>query len=97
MRQTHDLWHVLTGYTPDVRGEVLLQAFTYGQTRAPSSLLLALFASVRWAFRWPNQAKALRAAFNHGKSTAFLPLVRWEEDWSTPVAVLRDRFSCPAV
>ena len=38
MRQTHDLWHVLTGYAPDVRGEVLLQAFTYGQTRAPGSL-----------------------------------------------------------
>src|SRR5581483_1426369 len=29
VRQTHDLWHVLTGYTPDVPGEILLQAFTY--------------------------------------------------------------------
>jgi ubiquinone biosynthesis protein COQ4 len=97
MRQTHDLWHVLTGYQPDVRGEVLLQAFTYGQTRAPSSLLLALFASVRWAFRWPNQTKALRTAFEHGKSAAFLPLFRWEEHWETPVAVLRERLACPRV
>jgi ubiquinone biosynthesis protein COQ4 len=97
MRQTHDLWHVLTGYQPDVRGEVLLQAFTYGQTRAPSSLLLALFASVRWAFRWPNQTKALRDAFTRGKTAAFLPLFRWEEHWETPVADLRRRLDCPQV
>jgi ubiquinone biosynthesis protein COQ4 len=97
MRQTHDLWHVLTGYQPDVRGEVLLQAFTYGQTRAPSSLLLALFASVRWAFRWPGQTKALRDAYARGKAASFLPLVRWEEDWETPVRELRTRLACPAV
>ena len=28
MRQTHDIWHVLTGYATDVAGEVQLQAFT---------------------------------------------------------------------
>ena len=95
MRQTHDLWHVLTGYSPDVRGEILLQAFTYGQTRAPSSLLLALFGTVRWPLRWPGHVKALRAALQHGKAAAFLPLFRWEEHWATPVSDLRARLSCP--
>ena len=97
LRQTHDLWHVLTGYAADVRGELLLQAFTYAQTRAPSSLLLALFGSVRWAFRWPRQTKALRAAFAHGKAAGFLPLFRWEDHWETPVADLRKKLDCPAV
>ena len=95
MRQTHDLWHVLTGYMPDVRGEVLLKAFTYGQTRAPSALLIALFGSLRWALAWPSHTKALREAFSRGKSTGFLATFRWEEHWATPVTELRALLQCP--
>jgi ubiquinone biosynthesis protein COQ4 len=95
MRQTHDLWHVLTGYQPDVRGEILLQAFTFSQTRAPSALIIALFGTVRWAFKWPNQGKALRDAFHRGKRTGFLPTFRWEEQWATPVSELREQLHCP--
>ena len=95
MRQTHDLWHVLTGYTADVRGEVLLQAFTYSQTRAPSSLIIALFGTVRWAFQWPQQSQALREAFARGKRTGFLPTFRWEEHWAKPVVELRELLACP--
>ena len=95
MRQTHDLWHVLTGYTPDVRGEILLQAFTYSQTRAPSALIIALFGTVRWAFKWPNQHKALREAFARGNATSFLATFRWEDHWSTPVSELRTLLECP--
>ncbi|MEA2751840.1 MAG: ubiquinone biosynthesis protein [Myxococcales bacterium] len=95
MRQTHDLWHVLTGYTPDVRGEVLLQAFTYGQTHAPSSLIIALFGTVRWAFQWPQQTRALREAFERGERTGFLATFRWEKHWATPVTELRTLLACP--
>ena len=38
LRQSHDLWHVLTGYSPDEPGEIALQAFTYAQIHAPSFL-----------------------------------------------------------
>ena len=34
LRQTHDLWHVVTGCETDPAGEVALQAFTYAQLRA---------------------------------------------------------------
>lgn len=95
MRQTHDLWHVLTGYSPDVRGELLLQAFTYAQTRAPSALIISLFGTVRWAFKWPGQTRALREAFERGKRTGFLPTFRWEDHWSTPVSELRELLACP--
>ena len=33
-RDTHDLWHVLTGYNLDRLGEASLVAFSYAQTRA---------------------------------------------------------------
>src|SRR5262245_19435784 len=42
IRQTHDLWHVVTGYETDAASEVALQAFTFAQVRAPSSLILAM-------------------------------------------------------
>jgi ubiquinone biosynthesis protein COQ4 len=33
--ETHDLWHVVTGFAPDVAGEVGLQAFYYAQLPSP--------------------------------------------------------------
>jgi ubiquinone biosynthesis protein COQ4 len=95
MRQTHDLWHVLTGYAPDIRGEILLQAFTYAQTGAPASLLIAVFGSARWGFGWRGQMAAMRKAFARGKRAHFLALVRWEEHWATPVEELRTKLECP--
>jgi ubiquinone biosynthesis protein COQ4 len=95
LRQTHDLWHVLTGFAPDVRGEILLQAFTYAQTRAPSALIIAMFGTLRWAFKWPGQGKALRDAFERGQRTGRLATFRWEEHWVTPVSELRALLDCP--
>ena len=99
MRQTHDLWHVLTGYAPDVPGEILLQAFTHSQTGAPGSLMIALFGTLRYVMWKKGPVVAFRdlaKAFRHGKSCAFLPTVYWEREWSTPVSDLRERLHCPA-
>jgi ubiquinone biosynthesis protein COQ4 len=95
LRQTHDLWHVLTGYAPDVRGEILLQAFTYAQLRAPSALIIAAFGTLRFAFKWPGQGKALREAFARGERTGALATFRWENHWATPVTELRALLECP--
>lgn len=35
MRDSHDLWHVVTGYNRDLVGEAMLLAFTFAQTRNP--------------------------------------------------------------
>jgi ubiquinone biosynthesis protein COQ4 len=95
MRQTHDLWHVLTGYTTDVRGEVLLQAFTYAQTGAPSAVLIAALGSLRWLKLRKKHLRELRHAYRRGKATQFLPTFRWEDHWATPVSELRERLTCP--
>ena len=95
LRQTHDLWHVLTGYAPDVRGEILLQAFTYAQLRAPSALIIAAFGTLRFAFKWQGQGKALREAFARGERAGALATFRWENHWSTPVTELRALLECP--
>lgn len=95
MRQTHDLWHVLAGYDANVRGELLLQAFTYGQLGAPGAALIAIFGSLRYARQLPGHVKDLRVAYERGKATRLLPSVRWEDDWATPLETLRARLHCP--
>jgi ubiquinone biosynthesis protein COQ4 len=95
IRQTHDLWHVLTGYAPDVRGEVLLQAFTYAQLKSPSSLALTLLAALRHPRLW--LWRALGQAYRRGRATRPLATFRWEEHWHKPVAELRRELGCPSV
>jgi ubiquinone biosynthesis protein COQ4 len=94
-RQTHDLWHVLTGYAPDVEGEILLQAFTYAQTGVPSALLIAALGTLRWAKLAPSHARKLLEAHRRGKATARLATFRWERHWATPVETLRRELTCP--
>jgi ubiquinone biosynthesis protein COQ4 len=50
MRQVHDLWHVLTGYDTDVKGELALQAFTWAQTDATSAMLVTFGGLARFGF-----------------------------------------------
>lgn len=89
LRQTHDIWHVLTGYAPDVPGEVALQGFTYAQTGMPSAALIAVFGALRWMRRHPRLARRTLDGYRRGKKASFLPVVKWEELWSRPVAELR--------
>jgi ubiquinone biosynthesis protein COQ4 len=96
MRQTHDLWHVLTGYTPDVAGEIRLQAFTFAQTNAPSALVLTLFGTVRWAIAKKGHVGEVVRAWRRGKATKWLPTFRWEDHWEVPLEDLRAMLTCPS-
>ncbi len=55
LRQTHDIWHIVTGFGVDVTGELQLKAFELSQTRRPLAIVLllgglfgALFSSSRF-------------------------------------------------
>jgi ubiquinone biosynthesis protein COQ4 len=85
IRQTHDLWHVLTGYDTDVLGEAELQAFTYAQLRTPFSLLVALFGASNANLLSPR----VWAAYRRGKRAAPLVWRAWERHFATPLPELR--------
>ena len=95
IRQTHDLWHVLTGYTPDVSGELLLQVFTFAQLRVPSALAIAVIGSVRVFWRSPDYLHRVRVAYRRGQQTRQLAAFRWEDHWADPLGELRARLGCP--
>ena len=91
-RQTHDIWHVLTGYRPDVAGEVALQAFTFSQTRMASAGLIALFGSLRFAPKAPRALLMTVDGLRRGRRAAFLTTVRWEDLWEEKLDDVRRRF-----
>ncbi len=88
-RQSHDLWHVLTGYSPEVAGELPLLAFSYAQTEMPSFRLLAIVGSIRYAFHARGMFRKVIEGYRRGKRAKFLGAVRWEHLWERPLAEVR--------
>ena len=90
IRQTHDIWHVLTGYSPDVPGELALQGFTFAQLRMPSPFLIATLGTMAKA---PREARRVFDGYRRGAAATFLPVIRFEDHWDEPLAKVRSRLS----
>jgi ubiquinone biosynthesis protein COQ4 len=89
MRQTHDLWHVVGGFSTDVEGELALKAFELSQTRRTMSLILLLGGILRTVFREPECLDDLLNAIAHGyrlgrQAKPFLAQ-KWELQWEKPL------------
>lgn len=95
IRQTHDLWHVVTGCDTDPAGEIALQAFTFAQLRAPSTLILALAGTVRTLREKPSLPRDVLAAYRTGRHAARLATFPWEDHWATPLTEVREMLGLP--
>jgi ubiquinone biosynthesis protein Coq4 len=96
MRQTHDLWHVVTRCETDPAGEIALQAFTFAQVRAPSSGILAALGTLRTL---PYSRQVLRDAIRRyriGVKAERFPVFPWEDHWATPLVEVRRMLGVPA-
>jgi ubiquinone biosynthesis protein COQ4 len=87
MRDTHDLWHVVTGYGGDLLGEASLLAFTFAQTFAAGIGLLVSVGLVRADD--PDARRLIVDGFARGARAAWLPAVRWEELLDRPLEEVR--------
>jgi ubiquinone biosynthesis protein COQ4 len=97
LRQTHDLWHVVTGCETDPAGEVALQAFTYSQIRAPGSAFIAVFGALR-GMRERRDIGIVRdvvTLYRTGRRAGRLPTFAWEDHWATPLAEVRAMLGLP--
>lgn len=93
LRQTHDVWHLLTGYKTDIPGELALQAFYYGLIGMPSSLLISVFGTLRYARHFPSAHlfRMVGEGYRRGQQAAFLPTIKWEDWWTLPLSEVRRR------
>jgi ubiquinone biosynthesis protein COQ4 len=88
MRDSHDLWHVVTGYGTDVVGELALLAFTFAQ--APH-LGIGLICGFAMLHRVPEINTTMKLAYRRGKRAAYLPAVAWERELARPLDEVRTR------
>lgn len=100
-RETHDLFHVITGYGTDELGEMELQAFVLGNLGLRQTLLILAFSVPRQVQQrgvgmLPDYARRLLAAYRRGRNSRELLSVRYEDLWEQPVSVLAELMCAPA-
>ena len=92
LRDTHDLWHVVTGYNRDLIGEASLLAFTVAQTRNPGIAAVVAMAYLRFGSEDQDARPMIRAAFQRGRRAGWLVAADWEKLLERPLAEVRDEF-----
>ena len=96
MRQTHDVWHVLTGYDTDPVGELGLQGFYFGQLPNGQSALIFAGGLIRCLLtgsyrQLEDYVRVFTEGYGNGQRACNLLVVKWEELWTEPLASLRRR------
>jgi ubiquinone biosynthesis protein COQ4 len=93
--ETHDVWHVATGFGSDVAGELGLQAVYAAQLPgrlAPILIAGGLVQAALWV-QGDFAARLASVAQGHRMGREGAPLfgVRWEEMWDLPLETVRAR------
>ncbi len=87
MRDSHDLWHAVTGYKGDLVGEASLLAFSFAQTKNPAIALIVLAAFLR------GEELAVRSqiarGFMRGVRARWLVAYDWEGALARPLEDVR--------
>ncbi len=91
-RDSHDLWHVLSGYHRDGLGEACLVAFSYAQTRSLGWALIAVGAALR-SRRGPAHPyiPAIWQGYQRGRAAVWLAGEDYEQLMAEPLDAARRR------
>jgi ubiquinone biosynthesis protein COQ4 len=93
VRQTHDLFHVVTGFKTDPVGEYTLQAFVLCHLALPLAAILLGGALMRSAMSGGDKLDIMSEAIARGASLAAktrgLFSYDWEANWSKPLVDVR--------
>jgi ubiquinone biosynthesis protein Coq4 len=93
LRETHDVWHVVTGFDTDVAGEIGLQAFYLAQLPSRLSAVLIAMAFVHLATKNIDVRETLMNEIMRGwaigkRAEPFFGF-EWAKHWTTPIADVR--------
>tara|TARA_B100000767_G_C19755435_1_gene532753 strand:- start:436 stop:1254 length:819 start_codon:yes stop_codon:yes gene_type:complete len=89
-RDSHDFWHVLTGYGTDMAGEAGIIGWTFAQTGNRAYGLIALLNATLCATRGRFDVfKTAWSGFLHGKKSPLLMVIDWEGYMDMPIDVVR--------
>ena len=99
MRQSHDIWHVVTGIGTDRVGEIALKAFELPQTWRPMAAVITCGGLLRYLLKDPEQMGTVLGGIGHGYQLGYRaqPLLaqRWEHGWERPLLEWRRALDLP--
>jgi len=93
-RDSHDIWHILSGYHRDGLGEACLVAFSYAQTGSLGWAFIALGAALRQS--GPHRGLVRRAiwqGYRRGKAAKWLAGEDYVQLMSEPLDAVRRRLN----
>jgi len=97
LRDSHDLWHMVTGYGRDLIGEAALLAFTYRQTGNRGIGLIVLAAYWKAGRDLPDARAMIRDAYRRAGRADWLPAADWESLLERPLEEVRRELRVEAV
>lgn len=89
MRQTHDIWHTVTGFGTDPVGEIGLQAFTLAQNRSPLAVMLIAaitLNTIKMNSDLNPLVRLIQQSYDLGDRAKPFLGQKWEEAWEKPLA-----------
>jgi ubiquinone biosynthesis protein Coq4 len=93
LSQTHDLWHIVTGFGTSLIDEIGLQALHLAQFPYPLATMLVANSLVSSTLLTPEELPKLLGAIaqgmHMGKTAKSLFAQKWEENWEKPLAQWR--------
>jgi len=96
-RESHDLWHILTGYGRDGFGEACVVAFSYAQTKSLGFAAIAVMGAYHFKKIFPKSSiwSAVWQAYRTGRRVTWLPGVDWENMLALPLEEVRRKLNVP--
>ena len=94
MRDTHDLWHTVTGYKGDLIGEASLLGFSFSQTHNPGIGMIVLTGILR--IRQLGAVGLIANGVRRGHRAAWMPAIDWEALLPLPIEEVRARLGIDA-
>lgn len=89
LSQTHDLWHIITGFDISIVGEIGLQAFHLPQFPYPLATMLVANSLISTTLKEPEMLpqllEAIAQGLQMGKTAKSLFAQKWEEGWEKPL------------
>jgi ubiquinone biosynthesis protein COQ4 len=90
LSQTHDIWHVITGFDTSAIGEIGLQAFHLPQFPYPLATMLIANSLISSTLLNPEELPqlldAIAQGWQMGETGKALFAQKWEEAWDKPLA-----------
>ena len=94
IRQTHDIWHVITGFDTHPLGEIAIKAVELAQTHRPMAAAICAGGVFRYMVKQPEEfpdcLETIVAGYHMGLRAKPLLGVKWEERWGQKVEDIRE-------